>query len=215
MNTLAPQQPHVQSQDRIVRADAPVLLLISFVCLSCTACSTQVVRIEQSLTATLAGNEAETQMDFWHDLYERKLTSNDDAFHGTLLFLDGEDKAENYLARVKLLKSKGLLPDDFIQPSNQAVQRGTTAIIIYHALNIKGGTIATLFPYSPRYTLRELQYLRIYPQSSERQTLTGGEFVSLLGRVDDYRNGQPVEQRAANPPKETIRPQDKQPQPNN
>ena len=46
------------------------------------------------MTANLSGSDADAQMEFWHTLASRNLTSNDEAFHGLLLFLDAEDPAE-------------------------------------------------------------------------------------------------------------------------
>ena len=65
------------------------------------------------LSPEIAGNDADVQMEFWHRLVDRKLTSNDEAFHGLLLFLDGEDPAEDYTARVTILKERNLLSEDF------------------------------------------------------------------------------------------------------
>lgn len=139
------------------------------------------------MTQELSGNDAETQLEFWHRLAEQPITSNDDAFHGVLLFLDGEDPAEDYADRVQMLQSRGLLPRDFNEPPEQAVGRGTLAVVLTRALGIRGGWAMHLFGATPRYATRELMYLDLYPTSSPNQTFSGTEFLGVMGKVEDYQ----------------------------
>lgn len=156
-----------------------------------TGCSS--ITVDQSLTATVGGADTDAQMEFWHQLYERKFTSNDDAFHGMLLFLDGTDASADYAARVATLKQRGLLPASFDAPANEAVTRGDLAVIIVKTLKIKGGLMQALLPDSPRYAMRELQYSGIYPSGSTWQRFTGGQFVSIIGRLEDYTRANPTD----------------------
>jgi len=48
----------------------------------------------------LYSNDMDAQLEFWHTLASHKLTSNDEAFHGMLLYLDGQDPAKTYDERV-------------------------------------------------------------------------------------------------------------------
>src|SRR5687767_5413170 len=76
-------------------------LLISIVFLFCACgCQTPSTRVPDSLTAKFGGSDPDAQMDFWHELTEKPLTSNDDAFHGLLLYMDGADDAKSYDERV-------------------------------------------------------------------------------------------------------------------
>ncbi|MEX2216788.1 MAG: hypothetical protein WD768_21920 [Phycisphaeraceae bacterium] len=149
-------------------------------------------QVGEPLTEKLAGSDPESQMEFWHELYQRKLTSNDEAFHAILLFLDGKDEAAAYGDRVSSLKARGLLHDSFNGAANDAVSRGDLAVVIVNALKIRGGLILTVFPRSPRYATRELQYIGIYPTSSTNQTFSGGQFVSIIGRLEDYQRSRPA-----------------------
>ncbi|MDP6058323.1 MAG: hypothetical protein QGH33_05495 [Pirellulaceae bacterium] len=143
-------------------------------------------KVSEPLTTQLAGNDAEAQLAFWHSLSERKITSNDEAFHGLLLFLDGKDSAADYASRVEQLKSRGVLPAKFNRPAEEAVNRGTMAVAIVAVLDIKGGLTLRLFPHSPRYATRELQYIGLYPRSSPHQAFSGSEFLGIIGRAEDY-----------------------------
>lgn len=147
----------------------------------------QTARVEQPLTAELGGNDADVQLEFWHRLADEPVTSNDDAFHGLLLFLDGGDPAADYAGRVAALRARRLLPDGFDEPAERAVTRGTLAVALVRALEVRGGILMALTGRSPRYAVRELQYLGLYPPSSANQTFSGAEFLGVIGRAEDYQ----------------------------
>jgi hypothetical protein len=147
----------------------------------------QSAQVAQPLTAKLSGNEPESQLEFWHTLAERHVTSNDEAFHGLLLYLDNKDSAANYPDRVLALKTRHMLPENFNAPAEQAVTRGNLAVAILHALQIKGGWVLHVFGPSPRYALRELEFEGVYPPSSENQTFSGSEFVGVIGKMEDVQ----------------------------
>lgn len=149
--------------------------------------------VAEPLTQTLSGNATETQMQFWHTLGARNLASNDDAFHGVLLYLDGEVQATTYQERVAELKRRDILPQAFDFPATQAVNRGTLAIIISRVAQIRGGVFMQLFPDSARYATRELQFMGLYPRSSPNQAFSGAEFLGIIGRLEDYQRIRPIE----------------------
>jgi hypothetical protein len=151
--------------------------------------------VSEPLTHKYAAADAD--LDFWHELANRPVTCNDEAFHGLFLYIDGEDPNPDYAARVSALKSRGMLPDDFNRPANEAVTRGTLALAITRALKIKGGVMMHAVPNMPRYAVRELMYMELYPVSSPHQTFTGSEFLGIMGRVEDYQRGNPADVPAA------------------
>jgi hypothetical protein len=148
-------------------------------------------KVASPVTAELSGSEPSQQMAFWHTLAERPLTSNDEAFHGLLLFVDGKS-APTYAERLTLLKSKQLLKEDFDEPADQAVRRGTLAIAMVKALQIKGGITLTLLGPTERYAVRELEFQNLLPPSSPHQTLSGSEFVGVIGRMEDHQRIAPT-----------------------
>ena len=151
--------------------------------------------MNSSLTAKFSGNDPDAQLNFWHELATRHLTSNDEALHGLLLYADGRDDANTYDKRVATLKSRGFLPASFSEPANDAIRRGDLAVVIVNLLGIKGGWAMHVFGPIPRYAVRELVYADIYPPSSPQQTFSGAEFVGVIGKLDDYQ--QPVVADAA------------------
>lgn len=148
-----------------------------------TGCQT--AHVTQSVVTKFPGDDTDAQLNFWHELANHHLTSNDDAFHGILLDIDGHDKSADYAQRVATLKSRGLLKDSFDEPANTAIERGTMATIVVKVLNLRGGWAMHVFGNTQRYSLRELVYLGIFPPSSPQQTFSGAEFVGVIGKIDD------------------------------
>jgi hypothetical protein len=145
-------------------------------------------KVAQPLTGKLSGNDPDSQLEFWHTLATRPVTSNDEAFHGLLLYADGQDPANDYAGRVKTLKSRKMLPANFDRPADQAVERGPLAVAICRALEIKGGVLLRLTG-AQRYAVRELQFMDLYPPSGPNQTFSGSEYLGIIGRMEDYQRG--------------------------
>lgn len=173
------------------------LLLCLMAAAYCLLPGCKSAKVAEPLTAKLAADDPDTQMEFWHSLGSQSLTSNDEAFHGLLLYLDNADPAKDYAGRVQSLKDRGLLDKSFNQPADQAVQRGTLAVALCRALKIKGGVFQRLTHDHPRYAVRELMFLDLYPPSSPQQTFSGTEFLGIIGRIEDYQRGNPADVPAA------------------
>ena len=167
-----------------------------------SGCHIAPTHVPDSLTAEFGGSDLDAQMEFWHQLAEKPFTSNDDAFHGLLLYMDGKDDAETYDARVANLRSRNMLPKGFDEPGDVAVNRGTLAVAIMRLTGIKGGVTTRVFGASPRYAVRELMFAGLYPNSSPNQTFSGSEYVGIIGRVEDYQRGNPADVPAAVMPSE-------------
>ncbi len=184
----------------------PHLSLAAAICLALAACGCQSAKVGKPLPPQLLGNEPEQQMAFWHSMAERTLVSNDEAFHGLLLFADNREECKTYEERVSLLKSRKMLPGDFNAPADQAVTRGAMAVAICRIIAHRGGLMYSLLPTSPRYAVRELEFLDLYPPSSPQQTFSGPEFLGIIGRVEDYQRGNPANVPATVLPSEMAAP---------
>lgn len=147
----------------------------------------ETARVDRTLVSQLPGNDEDAQLEFWHSLAEQKVTSNDDAFHGLLLFLDEKDESNDYADRVAGLKARKLLAASFNEPAEKAVDRGTLAVALSRALKIRGGVVMSLTGPSPRYATRELVFLGIFPPSSPNQTFSGTEYLGIIGKAEDYQ----------------------------
>ena len=69
-------------------------------------------------------------------------------------------------------------------------------------LKIRGGLTMMVFGPIPRYAVRELIFMNLYPPGNAHQTFTGPEFVGIIGRVEDYQRGNPQDVPAAVAPAE-------------
>lgn len=164
-----------------------ILLMAMFALAGC-----QSAQVGESLTGRLAGNEPESQLEFWHTLASRPLVSHDEAFHALLLFAQQQDPAANYPQRVQRLQQRGWLADNFDAPADQAITRGTLSVALVRILQIRGGWMMTLLGPTPRYATRELEFQGIYPASTPQQTFSGGQFVAIIGAAEDYLRGNQV-----------------------
>lgn len=167
----------------------PARLTLCVAAMLLAACAP--TRVDSPLTVTAPGQPPIAPIDFWHELNARPVTSYDEAFHGLLLLIDGEDDSAGYEARVEKLRSRGLLPGSFDRPGDEAAQRGAVAVVLAKALQIKGGLFMHVTGGHERYAVRELAYINVYPASSPRQTFTGAEFVAVIGRAEDYMRSHP------------------------
>ena len=181
----------MRSKSDIIRgrafAAAVLVLAVALALLSVGGGCGAPPRVGEPLTQSLGGSDPEQQMDFWHGLTDRPLACNDEAFHALLLYLDGADPADSYDGRVAVLKDRGLIPAAFDRPGDEAVERGTVAVALLRSLAVERGWVTGLFGASPRYAVRELQYVNVFPPSSPQQLFTGNELVGIIGRAEDYR----------------------------
>jgi hypothetical protein len=185
-----------------MRFDAKALVIVALALLV-FACGCQPkTHVPESLTQKLGGVEVDDQMEFWHQLADKRMTSNDDAFRGLLLYMDGKDQAKSYEDRIANLRSRKMLPKGFDEPADLAVSRGTLAVAISRLISLKGGVTMRLLGPSPRYAVRELMFVGVYPTSSPNQTFSGAEYVGIIGRVEDYQRGNPADVPAAVMPSE-------------
>lgn len=160
-------------------------LLLCLLALVLTGCRS--AEVTTSLTRQYAGNDMDSQMNFWHSLNDKKLISHDEAFHGVLLFYCEADNARNYADRVNRLKKAGFLSKKFDGLENQAITRGQLASILAKLLKVKGGVMMQLFGPIPRYALKEMVALRIFPQSSTQQVLNGAQLLEIMGKAEDHQ----------------------------
>ena len=114
-----------------------------------------------------------------------------------MLYTDGADRCADYAGRVRELQSRGMLAAGFRQPADEAVERGTLAVALVKALKVRGGLTMQLLGATPRYAVRALEYRGVYPPSSPNQALTGGEFVGVLQKAEEYQRGNPADAPAA------------------
>jgi len=170
------------------RFAAPILFvsaLLATAALSMSACSRTLV--EEPIATDYDRQSIVQSVDFWHELPQRSAVTNDEGLHGLILFADGDDPNETYDQRVDYLKALGWLDEDFDEPANLAMQRGTLAKALTHALEIEGGVMMQLTGKNTRYATRELVFLGIMPPGTEQRVLSGYQYVGVISEAQDYQ----------------------------
>ncbi len=147
-------------------------------------------------TEYAAGN-TEADLDFWHTLPGRPAITNSEGIHGAMQFVDGGESTAAYTDRLARLKEMGWLSEGFDEEPNIAMQRGTLAKLLAHALDIKGGVMMQLSNKSPRYATRELVYMQMMPPGTELQVLSGLEYIGVMQKAQDYLLLREADRRAA------------------
>ncbi len=142
--------------------------------------------VEDPQDTNYPADDVSAQLDFWHELPGRSAVTNDEGFHGVILFFEGADTYGSYGARVDRLKELGWLPDGFDEEPNLAMQRGTLARILVRALDIDGGVMMFLTNKHPRYANKELQFLGIMPYGAEFMVIDGLDYVGVISRAQDF-----------------------------
>src|SRR5271170_289213 len=116
------------------RGDCSILGIFLLPLLFLPGCQTATVR--HPLTASLSSSDPHTQTEFWYQLANRPITSNDDAFHALLLYVDGADRFADYPRRAQELRARHMLPQNFNGSAAEAVNRGTLAVALVQMLKI-------------------------------------------------------------------------------
>lgn len=172
-----------------MRPTSPTLRLF-VICILTTATACQRSTVQNPLNTNYASDDVNESLNFWHDLADRNVVSNDEAFHALISFANQSDPNENYAQRLEWLKDRNMLSKSFNRPHDEAVSRGTVAEIVMHILNLKGGVTIQITGITPRYALKELVYYEIMPPSTEHQGLSGVEFIGIITRAEEFQEQQ-------------------------
>lgn len=157
------------------------LLIVLLASVGMVGCARTV--LESSAVDDWPGEEAE--LDYLEALESQRVVTNHDALHGLLLLADGTDSHETYEQHLADARQRGWLAHDAGPEANESAAIGMMAVAACDILAIRGGLTMRLFGPSPRYCTRELIFLDILPARTEHQSLSGLEFIDLLGRIED------------------------------
>jgi len=117
-----------------------------------------------------------------YNLAFKKWGTNAEACSMILYLVEGEDRGVTFEQKQQLLRVKGILPGEWDLSATEPVRKGTLALMLCRALDIKGGLFMRLLG-GRRYAYREAVYLELMQGGSEREYLTGPEVVDVMGRV--------------------------------
>ena len=117
----------------------------------------------------------------------QKNVSENDAFRGMLMLLEGDDPAADFGGRVAALQERDVVPPRWAYAADRPLTRGRLAYMVYQACGMPGGVTLTLLGPSQRYCLRELQYRGFVGDGAFHIPVSGMEYIAVMKRADTYR----------------------------
>ena len=164
-----------------MRFDLRYLCVLLMAC--CAGCAAQRTTLRQSAVDLYP--TADEELDFLDHVASLKVVTNHDALHGLIMLDADEEVGESYEERVAYAVERGWIATDAAPAPNESARVGMIAIAICDVLEFEGGLTMQLFGPSPRYCTRELVYQELIPMRSEKQSLSGLEFIDLIDRVEN------------------------------
>jgi hypothetical protein len=131
----------------------------------------------------LGGTDSAEYLD---TLSSRETVTEAGAVEGILLLL-GKEQKTTFAEAVAFLKEREIVGPRWSFRADRDVTKGRVAYMVYQACDLKGGLTLTLTGPSPRYCLKELQYLGLMTEGQTYNTVTGMEYVAILARADELR----------------------------
>jgi len=147
-------------------------------------CAEQALKIEGGEEALPADDGSPGFLD---RVSSQKAVTENDAFRGLLMLLDGDDPAKSFQQRAEKLAERGIVARRWTHGAGRTLTKGKLAYMVCQACEVPGGVVLTLTGPSQRYCLRELQYRRMMSVGTPLAPVTGLEFVAVLTRADTYR----------------------------
>lgn len=130
--------------------------------------------------------KSEDSAGFLDRISSMPVVSENDAMRGILMLIDGNDTAESFQQRVKMLQERGIAAKSWDYVSDRGITRGKYAFMVYQAAKFRGGIILSITGPSRRYCLRELQFKKVMCNGPMLAEITGMEYVAVLGRADTF-----------------------------
>jgi hypothetical protein len=141
---------------------------------------------------------------------EQPFVTVEPAYRSIYALWKGADFTGDFAALVAALRDGRIIASQWDYPPDALTDRGSVGYMICRACNIRSGLNWQLTGLG-RYAWRELNYLGIVSPASEYGYVSGGQFVGILARAEDYlaRRGQTVGGRVelGSPPPSQAQPQ--------
>lgn len=139
--------------------------------------------VQHGQAEALATDDSAAYID---QLYAKPNVSQDEAFAGVMMLLDGDAPAQDFATRVHALADRGLVGPGWTFDPERPLTNGEAAYMIYQAGEFEGGVTLMLTGPSQRYCLREMQYQGLMNDGAFYSEITGMEFAGLLTRAEAY-----------------------------
>ena len=134
----------------------------------------------------LSGTDSAAYLD---DISSMPTVTEAKAMQGILLVPDKSPRGKEttFAEAVAVLKERKIVDANWDFQAGREITKGKVAYMTYQACGIRGGLTLTLTGPSRRYCLKELQYRGIMSSGVSYNTVTGMEYLAILGRIDEFR----------------------------
>jgi len=125
-------------------------------------------------------------------LADQPMVGAAEAYRAGLLLATGEDPGYDFADLAAKAFDAGIARQEWHLTADTAIDKSTAAYIVLAACRIPGGINLNLFGRAlhlgdRRYAWRELVYQGLIRDGNPYGVITGGEFVALLSRADEWR----------------------------
>ena len=173
----------MRSARRILCAAAVVVVGLGLT-VGCNSANLQVAGPGAALPAE------ESSAAYLYRVSSATTVSENDAFRGVLLLLDGKDDAQTFEQRAAKLRQRNIIDKTWDCAASRPLSKGKLAYVVYQATKFSGGVVLAItqpiLGPTQRYCLRELQFREMMSDGLMTTPVTGVELVSVLGRADTY-----------------------------
>jgi hypothetical protein len=125
----------------------------------------------------------ETEPAFLDRIADQQTVSENDAFRGLLLLVDGKEYENRFAHRVQTLRDKELVSPRWSYRADRPISRAKLAYMIYQACDMEGGVTLTLLGPNGWYCLKELRQRGMMSDAAAGNPVTGMEYVAVLTRA--------------------------------
>jgi hypothetical protein len=131
---------------------------------------------------------SQSQLLYFQEIMAKKYVLRSDALRSLLMLISQDNSALDQAGQIKLLKERSIIPPKIASAfaSEKPLRKGLAAEMFCRALGIKGGLTLRLFGMNQRYAFNELVFLRIMPQGSQDDIISGREFIALFTKAVEY-----------------------------
>ncbi len=169
---------------RVIRASLAALRIVMFsaICLLSllTGCQAAMPRATDQ-----AAVPAETNAELVEYISDQPFVTAESACRAIYILANGEIFEGSYDELTQTMKSSDLLGDHWTHQDNEFLNRAAIGYLVARACKIRSGLNWRLTGWG-RYAYRELIYLKIAHVSGELNLISGGEFLGLLARAEEY-----------------------------
>jgi len=129
-------------------------------------------------------------LEFFHLLAQQPMVTYDQACRAMLLLADGKETSGGFEERSAELASRAVISEKWKIASDEAVDRGTLAYMIFRTCRLPDSVNTWLAKCSGlgdrRYALKNVVRAGIMPYGLPYQIPTGGEVLAAIRKADDY-----------------------------